>query len=466
MRNLSSVLRSSLLALVLSCVAAGNLRAAATPASERVVVIISLDGFANFYLDDPKAEIPTLRELMAKGVRAESMKASNPTVTWPNHTSIVTGVHPARHGVVGNNYFDRATNKRVVLIADPVFDKEELVKVPTIYDAARSAGLKTAAIRWPASRNAKTLDWTIPDVAYISQLKKYGTPALISEASQAGIWAEIDRAEKTEANGRYFPSDKFVTDLFDLILTKHRPNVGLLHLIDVDHTQHLNGPRSPQAYADIKANDARVREVWDTLQKEYPGKATLIVVSDHGFSAIKKQILPNVVLKKAGLLQEREGDETKPLVRVVPQGGSAMIYILDKARRDETVKKIKQAFAKIEHVSKVAGPDELPSMGVARAEDDPHAPDVMIFAELGYAFGDTAAGDLPFNEKPERKGSHGHDASIPDLHAIFIAWGAGIKQGVRLPEISNTDVTPTAAKLLGLKMEGLDGKVLTDALSE
>src|SRR4051794_31294149 len=77
--------------------------APAAAASDRIVVMISVDGLAGFYLDDAKAEMPNLRALMAGGAGAR-MTASNPTVTWPNHTTLVTGVTPARHGVVGNNY--------------------------------------------------------------------------------------------------------------------------------------------------------------------------------------------------------------------------------------------------------------------------------------------------------------------------------------------------------------------------
>lgn len=440
--------------------------AAAPAANDQIVVLISLDGFCGYYLDDPKAEIPTLRKLMADGARAASMKASNPTVTWTNHTTLVTGVYPAKHGVVGNNFYDRAAGKRMVLIGDPTFDKDQIVRVPTIYDAAKKAGLKTASVRWPATRNAKTLDWTMGDVLQIELLKKTATPSLKAEATEAGIWAEIDAAEKREKDGKYLPSDEMCTKLLNLILRKHRPNLAMLHFIDVDHEEHAYGPRSAEAYAAIKANDTHVGEVWKTLQDEYPGKATLIVVSDHGFSPNKRQLLPNVVLKKAKLIKEKEDDAEKPLLRLVMQGGCAMIYILDDARRDETVAKIKEAFKGIDGVSKVVGPDELPKYGVASAKDDPHAPDVILFTDVGWFVGDTAAGDLPFMDKPERKGSHGHDASFPELHAMFVAWGAGIKHGAKVGEIENTAVTPTIAKLLGLSMQNLDGKPVDEVLEK
>ena len=140
--------------------------------NDGIVVMISVDGLAAYYLDDPKAEMPNIRALAAAGARAKSMKASTPTVTWPNHTTLVTGVTPARHGVVGNNYYDRAKQKRVTLILDPTYDKDEIVKVPTIYDVAKSNGLHTAAVIWPASRNAPALDWTVPESGTLKIFEK------------------------------------------------------------------------------------------------------------------------------------------------------------------------------------------------------------------------------------------------------------------------------------------------------
>src|SRR3954471_14028150 len=112
------------------CGGAPALGAAPAADPDRIVVLMSIDGLANFYMDDPAAEMPMIRRLAAEGARAASMRASDPTVTWPNHTTLVTGVSPARHGVVGNNYLDRAKGEKVTLIWDPVLDKDEIVKVP------------------------------------------------------------------------------------------------------------------------------------------------------------------------------------------------------------------------------------------------------------------------------------------------------------------------------------------------
>ena len=434
---------------------------------DRIVVMISVDGLAAYYLDDPKTEMPTIRALAAAGARATMMKASTPTVTWPNHTTLVTGVTPARHGVVGNNYFDRATGKKVTLISDPVFDKDQIVKVPTVYDLAKAAGMKTTAIRWPATRNAGTLDWTIPDVGTLELLRKYTTPALLAECEKAQI--DISGGGSAEAGSGApppKPTDETCTRIFNLILHDHRPNLALLHVIDVDHTEHLKGPKSPEAYAAVKAADGQVGEVWEELKRDFPGKATLLVVSDHGFSPTKRLILPNVILRKAGLVEKAGKEGASGEVYVVVQGGSAMVYVLDEARRSSVLDRVRKAFGGVKGVSKIVGPGQLKDYGVADPKDDPHAPDMMLFAEEGCAFGDTAAGELPFNEKPERKGSHGHDADLPDLHATFVAWGVGIKPGARLGEISNLSVAPTIAKLLGLSLPNAEGKPLADALGD
>src|ERR1700744_1888149 len=104
-------MKKSLAIILAQWVAICVSRAGAEPASDRIVVLISVDGLAHYYFDDPKAEMPTIRELAAEGARASDMKCSMPTVTWPNHTTLVTGVNPAKHGVIGNNYFDRQTGQ-------------------------------------------------------------------------------------------------------------------------------------------------------------------------------------------------------------------------------------------------------------------------------------------------------------------------------------------------------------------
>ncbi|MGZ4962215.1 MAG: alkaline phosphatase family protein [Limisphaerales bacterium] len=428
--------------------------------TNRIVVLVSLDGLAAFYFDDPKAQMPNLHALAEQGAKASSMMAVIPTVTWPNHTTLVTGVTPEFHGVVGNNYFDRHKNVVVTLIQDPVFDKEEIVKAPTIYDAAKAAGLKTAGIHWPATRNAKSLDWQVPATRSIAMQRRFTTPSLIKECAEHGI-VIVDPAV-TERKPDEF-SDALSTDIFDLVLTKHRPQFAMLHIGNSDHAQHEHGPRSDEAYAAIKEVDVQLGKVWKELQADYPERATLFVVSDHGFSSNDHFIPIHSKLHQLGF--EAAGKTHTNRVECVIQGGSVMLYIMDRAHRRDIEKKIVKAFGKEKGVTRVLTAVQFRANGLATPEEDPHAPDIFVLSGSGYAFGDTSSGKIPASEKPERHGSHGHDPLEPDLHATFVAWGVGIKPGARLGEIRNIDVAPTIAKVLEVELPSAQGKPLNKILT-
>src|SRR6185312_10605602 len=127
------------------------------------VVVISLDGFPANALDDPKLPIPTLRKLIASGTGGP-MLAINPTITWPNHTAMVTGVGADAHGLLLNGAIVR-TGAWPPVKVDATVDKVNLVKVPTVYDAAHKAGLTTAEVDWVAIKNAPTITWSFPEAA-------------------------------------------------------------------------------------------------------------------------------------------------------------------------------------------------------------------------------------------------------------------------------------------------------------
>lgn len=434
--------------------------------SDRIVVLISVDGLAHFYLDDSVAEMPTIRRFIAEGARAEKMKAVIPTVTWPNHTTLVTGVMPARHGVVGNGYFDREKGANVGLIGDPQFDKEQLVKSPTIYDAAHEAGLKTASIVWPASRSAKTLDWTVHFANVQELFERHATPSLLTEFKEAGIAYEAEAEGFKEGKGP--ARDELNVRMFNHVIHKHRPNLALFHLLEVDHAQHVSGPQSPEAYAAIKFADGCLRTIRDQLEQDFPGKATVFIVSDHGFFPIRKQIQTNVLFRQEQLLTlDGENKIAAARVRSVSQGGSTFIYVLDNEHRDALIERVVRLFANVEGVEASIMTKDYRKYGLADPADDPHSPDLVLCAKSGYSFSDSTAGDLVVTDRSDQlKGTHGYDPNHDEMHATFIAWGAGIKPGSRLGVVNNTDVSPTMARLMELKMDNLDGQVLDGILSK
>lgn len=436
---------------------------AVEPAADRAVLLVSVDGLAHFYFDDPKAEMPNIRKLAQQGVRAEKMKAVLPTVTWPNHTTLVTGVTPGKHGVVGNTYLDRKTNEVVPLIWDPLFDKEQIIKVPTIYDVAKAAGLKTAAVTWPASRGATTLDWTVPCMNQSEPFVKYSTPSLLAEFKTAGI--PYDDAADGFKPGKGEERDRLYARMLTHIMHTHRPNLMLHHILEVDHIEHQYGPQTPEAYAAVKFADGLVGEIWAELQKAFPDKATIVIVSDHGFFSYRQAVRPNVVLRKAGLLTAFGNKVTKAQVRVVNQGGSAFLYVTDDENREALIQKTDDLFKDQEGVSLVLTPKDFPAYGLADQSTFPQCPDLILSAKKGYTFDTVAIGDEVVTAASEQvKGTHGYDPNEPDLHASFIACGVGIIGGKSLGTISNTSVAPTLAALLGLEMKNVDGKVLQEIL--
>lgn len=454
-----SLIAACAASLSLSLLPAGH----AAPASDRLVILISVDGFAHDYFDDPKARLPNIRKLAAAGTRAKRMECSYPTVTWTNHTTLVTGVNPGKHGLIGNDYFDRSTLKKIPLIPDPLFNKEEIVKSPTIYDLAKSAGLTTAAVCWPASRGAPTLDWTVPDVFEQELFEKYGTPALLREARAAGIpiekqmtWCKIGNEGKPMRDFMY-------AQLASLIIDKHSPNLLLLHLVSVDSNEHTYGRNSAEAYWALNDSDNRVGVVVDAVAAAgLTNKTTFIVTTDHGFYNFTKTINPNALLRKEGLLQSLGSKIGSAKAYALAEGGACFVYVLDQENRANIIASLKPKLQSLEGVSLVT--EDASSVGHKSASEDPREPDLFLACKDGYSFSDALADIEEIRTLDTVKGSHGHLPSEPGLGGSFVISGVGIKPSVVIDAIKNVDVAPTMAKLLGIEMPGVEGNILEQAL--
>src|ERR1041385_3042390 len=331
-------LSPSCAAVMIVCAASVFLCAETKIRKDRTVVVISLDGFPAYALDDPKLPIPTLHKLAKEGVVAASMKPVNPTVTWPNHTAIATGVTPAEHQVLFNGLLRRTENGTKPTI-EPWRDKEQMVHAPTIYDLAYAAGLTTAQVDWVAIYKAKTITWQFPEIPDPSG-------AIERELMDAGI-VTADQLRTFEDSSQAW-QDEIWTAAAEEILEKHRPNLLLFHLLTLDDTNHEYGPMSPASFTAMAFLDAKVKQILDVLQRTSLSRdATLIVVSDHGFRNIKHKIHPNVLLKKHGLLSEGPG-LSKGDAWVLPEGGTAGVYITNSARKAELVSELRSILTDVE----------------------------------------------------------------------------------------------------------------------
>ncbi len=406
--------------------------AATNVSKDRTVVIISLDGFPAYALDDPKLPIPTLRRLILEGAVATLMRPVNPTVTWPNHTSIVTGVEPSEHQVLFNGTllpFVAGAKPSI----EPWREKERMVHAQTIYDAAFEAGLTTAQVDWVAIYHAKTITWQFPELP---------DPAgpIERELISAGT-VTAEQLRTFEASTQAWQDDIWTAAAVE-ILEKHRPNLLLVHLLTLDDTNHEYGPMTNASLTAMAFLDAKVKQIIDTLRRTGLAKnATLIVVSDHGFRTYNHKIQPNVLLRQNGLLTG-SSDNPKGDAWVMPEGGTAMVYVTDPSRRTELIPKLRTAFTGVEGISAVYGADAFEKLGLPVPEQSNQGPDLLLAAEPGYMFTNELEGDFILNATSG--GTHGYLNSDPEMQAIFIASGPDIPKGIQLGAISNPDCSGPA----------------------
>lgn len=427
-------LAASILCIALSLVAADR---------NAHVVVISIDGFPAFALEDPKLPIPTLRMLAAQGAIARGMRTINPSVTWPNHTAMVTGVNASIHQVLFNGRLMKSTPTSAPRV-EPWRDKAEMVHAPTVYDIAHKAGLTTAQVDWVAITNPGTINWEFAERPSVKG-------AIEQEMIAAGEVTETEIAEFFKSNAAW--RDLLWARAASFITRKHKPNLGLYHFLNLDGTHHTYGPRTSAGITAMAYADTLVRQIVDATRAAGTyDRTTFIIVSDHGFRSVKKYIRGNVATKQAGI----EG------VTVIPEGGSALVYIHDPADRQKLTPRLKELFSKTEGVARIYEPSEYGEIGFPTPQQSDQAPDLALTPKPTYGFGGGSEGAL-INE-PFQSGSHGFLSSDPDMNAIFIASGRGIKPGTKLDVINNVDVAPTIASLLGLKMENISGKAIAAAL--
>ena len=410
------------------------------------LVVISIDGFAAFYLRDPVARIPALRSLAARGVAAAGVETVFPSTTWPTHVSLVTGVSPRTHGVVANHILNRSTRVSEDLTGDPIYDAPDLLRAPTVYDVAHAAGLRTAAIDWPATRNARTLDFNLPFFKDQRVFERQTARMVWEELTALGF--PMDRQGEWAQLPKRFLKDAMVGQVAAHVAQRHAPDLLLAHFLCVDSLQHLHGPRSPEAYWALEYVDGLIGRLLGEIGRE----ASVVIVSDHGFLPSAREIRPNVRLRKLGAQRQ---------VRFVMNHGAGALYALDGDAG--AVAQLGDEIARMEGVSAAWSSKEYAALGLPTPEDNPLVADVMFEAAPGYSFGDADAGDEEHGA-PKYLGTHGQRGSYADNAALFIAAGPVFRSGVELATIRSRDVAPTIAAAVGVRLPPVEGVTLDAAL--
>lgn len=403
------------------------------------VIVISLDGFPAFALEDPKLPIPTLRKLIRNGVSGP-MRGVNPTVTWPNHTTMVTGVVAAEHGLLANGTIARTGGWPPVKV-EPMIEKEKMVRVPTVYDAAKRAGLTTAHVNWVAIEKAPSITWAFREWAAADG-------PLEQEMIGKGALSADELTAFTKANILF--RDQVWTRAGVYLIKQHQPDLLLFHLLTLDSEHHTYGPNTLAGRTAIAFLDSCVEKLVAAVKEAgLENRTTFLVVADHGFKAYRNQINPAVALKAAGL----EGK-----VFVMPEGGTAFVYI-DEKDATALIPKVRGALSGVEGIDRIIGAGEFPGLGLPNPEQDRQFGQLLLSAKDGYSFSGATGGPVTA-AVPQTGGSHGYLASDPDMNPIFIASGPGVGRRGTLGVVSNLDLAPTIAKLLGVSLPSAKGKAL------
>jgi hypothetical protein len=445
----------SFLAAVILCGVVARPAARVEPASARHVVLISLDGFPAAALADPRTPVPTLQRLAREGAVAKALLPVNPVVTWPNHTTMVTGVRPAVHGVMWNGLLvrDGEGAPRV----EPWRDKNELVRAPTVYDAAHAAGLTTAEVDWVAIYNARTITWAFPEVPAASG-------PVEREMVAAGLLTANDITAFHEGTSGAWRDQRW-TDAAVHIIERHRPNLMLFHLLALDGINHRYGPGTPASQTAMAFLDAQVARVLAALDRAGTRtQTTVMIVSDHGFRVASQSIHPNVVLRELGLITG-SGAGVQAAAWSRSWGGAAGICVRDRSQRENVLARIVGPLRALQGVERAIGSQDLASVNFPVPAALDQAPDLVLTATKGFDFEDEDTGPVITPSRADHLGHHGALESDPEMAAIFIASGDGVAPGQSLDVVRNLDIAPTIAEWLGVGLPSAEGQSLAGRLA-
>jgi predicted AlkP superfamily pyrophosphatase or phosphodiesterase len=370
------------------------------------LLLISIDGYRADYLD--RGLSPTLAMLAAHGVRADGMQPSFPSLTFPNHYTLVTGLRPDHHGIVNNTMSDAALGRFSLGDRKAVSDGRWWAEGTPLWETADAHGLRTATMFWPGSE--ADIHGHHPD-----------------------YWQPYD--------GKVTPAQRVDTVLGWLDLPAgQRPAFLTLYFDAVDHAGHGFGPDSPQVNDALRDTDAALaRLVRGLQQRGLLDRINLIVVADHGMagvpladSVLVDTLIPldqvdTVSLGVVAGFDPRPGHDFAPIEAALTRPQQHM-QCWDKSRIP----------ARLAYGS------------------NPRVPRLVCLADVGWRI--TTRAYLASHKGHVSLGEHGYDNADPRMQALFVAHGPAFRDGARVGEFPNVDVYPLMAHLLGLAPVANDGR--------
>jgi predicted AlkP superfamily pyrophosphatase or phosphodiesterase len=414
-----------------------------------LMVLISVDGLKPEAILDAQAhglKVPNLRAFMRDGMYADGVRGVLPTLTYPSHTTLISGASPARHGIYDNTTFDPlARNER------GWYWYAEDIKVPTLWDAAAAAHLKTASVYWPVSVGANVTYnlpqiWRTGEPDDLKLQRALTTPGLEQELS-AELGAYPGGMEETVTQ------DETRARFAIRLLQKKHPALMTVYLSGLDTEEHLSGPFSQKSNEVLERLDTVVGSLRAAAEQAAPGRATVCVVSDHGFAAIQHDVNLYAAFREAGFITLNQAGKIGSWTAMPwPAGGSAAIMLANP--QDEAVRA---------HVKELL--DSLaidPANGIERivpAEEirqDGGFPGAAFLVALKIGYEMAYAVSPPLVTPPSNLGMHGFLPEHREMLSSFFLVGPTIAKGRSIGEIDMRQIAPTLAGIMHVHLSGAE----------
>lgn len=421
-------------------------------AQENHVILISIDGLRPEFYKDAGWNMVHLRQAMQNGAYSDGVEGVFPTVTYPSHTTMITGVKPLQHGIYYN------TPSEPLGVTGRWNWEYEKIQVPTIFSVAKEKGLVTASVFWPVSVGSPAT-YNLPEYWYLPKSKgesRVVSKAVAEHTNPPGLYEEVENGavgqlEEIDFNGDYIGMDENLARISGYLVRKYKPAFLAVHLVTVDHFEHEQGRDGEKVRAAIAGVDRGIKTIIEAVDKAgLTSTTTFIITGDHGFVDIHTSLAPNLLLAKAGLYDSKNANGWKAYFHTA--GGSAFLHVKhlkDSATIRKQVLQLLNALPNRERkLFVIKDRAELDKIG---ADKDA----ILALAPIpGVVFNTKATGDF---SRAAKGGTHGYFPDFKEIETGFVAFGNRIQPGAVIPKMGLVDIAPIISELLHLNMPQGDG---------
>lgn len=423
------------------------------------VMVISFDAVGTRDLEFLRT-LPNFGSFLKEAALCPHVNSTCPSITYPAHTSIVTGRMPKNHGIINNTRMQPGREK-----ADWVYQRK-YIKVPTLYDAAKRKGKSTAALLWPVVGRSG-MDYYVPEVMVT---RRWQTQVLVNAVNgPVRYQLELNRRFGRLRDGIRQPAlDHFIQACALYTIRKYNPDLFLLHLTDVDTNRHIYGVHHPKVTEALRRHDDRLGEIMTALSESGDMNDTSVVIlGDHYQKDVHKIAFLNHALWKEGLLTVKNGRLKQWRAISKTCDGSCYLYLKDGDRADRGLGiRVRALMERLMEqgsygIGRIFSAEEAAALGA-----DP-ACFLMLEAKEGWYFLDgweQPVRAVQDEKRQKMRGTHGYLPQGEDYQTFFAAKGCGVKNGLAEREIALWDEGATLAALMGLDLGKTDGSVIYEIL--